>query len=262
MSWLRSPWVWAPAGAAAAAGAGVWLARRRHIADCGQVGPTGGTVAGVRYLERIRGKADPDAALPLVVLFHSRGATPEGHAAMLGGIGPARLILPQGPYPTGSGFGWWRKGIKDAAKDVDAAAPEWERTASQVIAFVDAIVQCRPTLGRPILTGSSQGGELTLLLSSTEPRAFSGGVAVSGYLLPPFWTPRMAPTAMINGTGDTVVPFSWAKDYAQAMIGQGAPLSFTPMPSTGHAVTGDMAKAWIGTVSALVEQAWSGAVAA
>lgn len=228
-------------------------------ADCTQVEADGGVVAGVRYVERMRGGADPNEAVPMVVLFHSLGATPEGHAAMLTNIGRARLILPEGEYESESGSGrkWWQRGVKDAVEnDPEGAAVQWEAASDRMAEFLRQIVQCRPTIGKPILTGSSQGGEMTLLMASTYPRLAGSGVAVSSYLLEPFWTARMAPTAMLHGTGDTTVPYAWARDYAEVMQAKGAPLGFESYESAGHAVTKPMSRAWIGLVGSEVERTW------
>lgn len=225
-------------------------------ADCSQVESEGGVVAGVPYLERMRGGAAPEEAVPMVVLFHSLGASPAGHSKMLANIGRARLILPEGLYesPTGPGHKWWELGVKAAVQhDPEGAAIQWQAASDRIAEFLRQIVQCRPTIGRPILTGSSQGGEMTLLMASTHPKLARSGVAVSSYLLEPFWTPRIAPTAMIHGTGDTTVPYAWARDYADAMQARDAPLQFEAYQSMGHAVTKPMSRDWIATVRSEVE---------
>lgn len=232
-----------------------WPVRAR--ADCSQVGPQGGVVAGVPYREQLRGGATPNEALPMVVLFHSLGAGVGGHTNMLTGIGRARLISPEGAYRVGDGGGrkWWERGVKDAAlKDPDGAAVQWHGSSERIAEFLRQIVQCRPTLGLPILTGSSQGGEMTLLLSSTHPELVRSGVAVSSWILPAFWTEDMAPVRMIHGTGDDTVPFAWAKDYYEQLSARGAPLSFQSYSSPGHDVTKQMGNDWIASVRGEVEQ--------
>lgn len=256
--WWSSPWVWGPALGLGAAAAAFALARLRTRADCSAVGQEGGVVAGVPYLERIRGDADPSSPLPMVVLFHSRGATPQGHAQMLKGIGAARIILPQGPLEHQGGRSWWPQAVKASVTgDIDAATVHWQSVLESMTRFLREISQCRPTVGSPIVTGSSQGGEVALLLASQRPSEVAGAVAVNAYLLPPFWTPDMAPTVLIHGEGDDVVPFSWSAEYAQGMKAQGAPLTFGAFPSSGHAVTTPMAHAWIAAVRQFVDATWA-----
>jgi phospholipase/carboxylesterase len=236
------------------------LGRGGGPVDCSKVTSTGGEVAGVRYLERMRGKADPNAAVPMVVLFHSMGARPEGHARMLANIGPSRLIVPQGAHQTATGgYKWWRKGVKAGvtgdAEERAQAVGDWQAASDRAAEFIRQIVRCRPTLGKPILTGSSQGGEMTLLLASTRPDIVHSGVAVSSYLLEPFWNKRMAPVRMIHGTGDRTVRFDWAQDYAERMIDDGAALSFQAYQSDGHSVTKEMGGDWASSLKGEVARA-------
>ena len=230
--------------------------------DCSQItDERGGEIAGVRYLERMRGKASPGEAVPMVVFFHSMGAHPRGHARMLANLGPSRLILPFGAYQTdsGGGYKWWQRGVRAGTGDdpeVRAeAVVQWQAASDRAAEFVRQISQCRPTVGKPILTGSSQGGEMSLLLASTHPDLVQSGVAVSSYLLEPFWNDRMASTRMIHGTGDKTVPFALAKDYAERMIAEGAPLSFQAYPSSGHGLAEGMGADWVNSLKGQIAAA-------
>lgn len=219
------------------------------LADCSRVGEDAGMVAGVPYLERMRGGAEPHEPVPMVILFHSRGGNPRGYARGMQGIGKARLILPEGAYHgKGNARLWWELGVKASVDNMAGAVQEWEHAAARAAEFVRQIVQCRPTVGKPVLTGSSQGGEMTLLMASLYPELMASGVAVSSYLLRPFWTDDMAPVRMIHGTGDRTVPYDWAKEYYEAMRNEGAPLSFESYPSSGHSVTKAMSADWITSV--------------
>ena len=259
-AWYRSPWVIGSAvvGAGALVGAGIVSAAAGGV-DCSGVGPEGGTVAGVRYLERLRGGSRSDERLPMVIVLHGLGGTPEGYAAGFGGIGKARVILPEGAYEGGGGRKWWERGLHDI---VEEGRPEdiaqWNAASDRLSEFIRQITKCRPTLGKPIVTGGSQGGEATLLVATQHRRQISAAVSVDGDMPDLFWRRRMAPTLMINGTGDTTVPFAWAKAHAEAAISRGSPLVFWPMPSEGHAITSAMSKAWLGEIGRQVERIWQG----
>ena len=234
------------------------------VPNCDELAPGGrevsGTVGGVQYWEAMRGGADPEEEVPMVIAFHSLCAAPQGLLSMFKNIGRARLIVPAGTGLCRSGSAsarrWWKLGPTAAMRNDAAKLPEatgqWQAEADRMANFISQIQKCRPTKGKPILTGSSMGGEMTLLLASTHPRLVDSGVAVSSYVLPPFWNKRMAPTAMIHGDGDTTVKFTWAKDYAERMIAEGARLSFDQFPSTGHAITKDMGRAWGGALKSQV----------
>lgn len=217
-------------------------------------------MAGVRYLERLRGGADPSERLPMVIVLHSLGGSPDGYAGGFGGIGRARLVLPEGALEGGGGFKWWDRGLHDI---VEYGRPEdiaqWNAASSRLSEFIRQITRCRPTLGNPIVTGSSQGGEAALLLATQHRKQIHAAIAANGDMPDQFWRVRMAPTAMLNGTGDTTVPFAWAKAHAEALIAQGAPLTFTAFPSDGHAVTAAQSKAWLAAIRGSVDQIWQGA---
>lgn len=256
--WWRSPWFVIPAVAGATTVAAIaTVSAAMRSADCTQVGSSGGTIAGVPYLERLRGGASPNERLPMVILLHSLGASAEGFSGMLGGIGKARLILPQGAYKGSGGFKWWERGLHDIVLDERPGDVEqWNAASSRLSRFIREVTRCRPTIGKPIITGSSQGGEATLLVATQHRKQVSYAVAVDGDMPPQFWYADMAPTLMINGTGDTTVPYAWAQAHAQGMIERGAPLEFRSFPSSGHAITSTMSSAWISAVRDRVDHLW------
>jgi phospholipase/carboxylesterase len=256
--WWRSPLFVVPAvaGATTIATVAVVSAAMRG-SNCTDVGPAGGTIAGVPYLERLRGGASPNENLPMVVVLHGLGGTPDGYAGGFGGIGKARLILPQGAYEGGGGFKWWERGLHDITLDEQPGDVEqWRAASLRLSEFIRQVTHCRPTIGRPIITGGSQGGEASLLVATQHRKQVSYAVSVNGDMPPQFWYADMAPTLMLNGTGDTTVPFDWAQAHATAMIERGAPIEFIPFPSTGHAITNAMSQAWIAAIRDRVEQIW------
>jgi len=248
------------ASAAAFVGAAI-AARTQHLwrpPDCTGVGEKGGNIAGVTYLERMRGGAKPEDEVPMVIAFHSLGATPYGFAGSLKGIGPARLILPGGEFRTGGGgYLWWKDGIIKGSKPdkLPTSMLEWSRAADRMAYFIDQITRCRPTKGKPIVTGVSQGGHMSYLMASKYPRLVEGAVAVSGGLLPGFWNDNMAPTLGIHGRGDTTVPFKGTQEYANTMMADGADFAFQAYDSSGHGTNSAMKSAWIDGVEWFRNQA-------
>jgi predicted esterase len=195
----------------------------------------------------------------MVVLFHSKGATAEGHAGMLAGLEPCRLIVPEGVLSTsGGGRLWWEKGVIAAMEQPEAAAVQWRVAAARIIVFLRALVQCRPTVGSPIVTGSSMGAEMAYLMATLYPREVYGAVAVNGYLIPPLWSPDMAPTLSLHGTSDRTVPYDWDAEYVAAMAERGAPIRMESFDA-GHAITTAMSRAWSAAVDRLIQGVASGA---
>lgn len=238
-----------------AVGTGVARAMSKPACPVG-LGLDGGVLYGVRYLERMRGGAAPDEEVPMVVLMHTLTGRPEGYAGGMNGIGRARLILPEGEYTVGSGRSWFPRGIKATVnagnKPEEMAA--WRAAGERMARFIETIAHCRPTVGKPVVTGSSQGGEMAILLANGHRKLVSGAVTANSDLPSPLWTDKMAPIAMLNGTGDTTVPYEWARAHAQQAAARGQPVTFESFPSSGHDLTSAQTKAWIGAVRAMVGQ--------
>jgi phospholipase/carboxylesterase len=220
--------------------------------DCSGVASREGELDGFRYLERVTPGADPNAALPMIVLFHSRGSRPESHAGMFyETMGrPVRVILPEGPHELGSYRSWTSK----ASKTTDQAAwtAELESLSTQLGKFMHDIVACRLTVGRPVITGSSEGGHMAYLVASRHPDLVQGAVAVAGYLPQALWNPDMAPTVGLHGEDDTAVPYARTQQYWDAMVADGAQLSFRSFPGVGHSVTSEISRAWRDALAALL----------
>ena len=172
--------------------------------------PTRGEIAGVRYLEHMTGGARPDERVPMIVALHPMGGDP---GALLPLLRPyrrrARLILPYG-YPSGGMYIWY-----DAVGD-DVSAPVVTREADRLAAAITALAAARPTVGKPLVTGFSQGGIMTFALAVTHPEVLAGAFPISG-LLPPSLYPSAAlssmprpatlpPIAAFHGASDLAVP--------------------------------------------------------
>jgi len=254
--WWRTQWLVVPAVVAAGLALGVGVVAAASRRSCPALVSEGGTIEGVRYLERMRGGASSTDAVPMVILLHSLTGSPEGYASGMNGIGPARLILPEGGYEVGSGSSWFPRGIKTTVQDGNdpAEMEAWRVAGERMARFVDTISHCRPTVGKPVVTGSSQGGEMALLLANEYRRMVAGSVVVNADLPEPLWTRRMAQTIWLHGTGDTTVPYELAKAHADDALDRGQPVTFESFQSPGHELTGALQSAWIAAVRDMVEQ--------
>lgn len=211
-------------------------------ADCSQVTDSGGRVAGVRYLESVTAGGDPNKPLPMLVVFHSRGASAAG-AAKFGGLQtPVRVIRPEGVVRLSTGAPSWFT-LRSKTDDQDTYVREMVERSGQLSRFLAELVQCRPTVGRPVVTGTSEGGHVAYLLASQAPELVQGSVALLGYLPQPFWRGAMAPTIGLHGTADNTVPYARTAEFWQAVSAAGAPLATQSFPS-GHKITSDMSSAW------------------
>ena len=121
----------------------------------------------MRYLEHMTGGARPDERVPMIVALHPMGGDPADFLQRLRRYRRrARLILPYG-HPSGGMYIWY-----DSVRD-DVAAPLVTREADRIAAALDALVAARPTVGKPLVTGFSQGGIMTFALAVTHPEALA-----------------------------------------------------------------------------------------
>jgi len=199
------------AGARAASGVG------------GRASAVGGAVSGAgrvsaasgRYLEHMTGGARPDERVPMIVALHPMGGDPADLLELLRRYRRrARLILPYG-HPSGGMYIWY-----DSVGD-DVAASLVTREADRIAAALGALAAARPTVGKPLVTGFSQGGIMTFALAVTHPEALAAAFPISG-LLPPSLYPSAAlsseprpatlpPVAAFHGASDLAVPTRGAR---------------------------------------------------
>jgi phospholipase/carboxylesterase len=186
---------------------------------------TRGEIAGVRYLEHMTGGARPDEPVPMIVALHPMDGDPVDFLQLLRRYPRrARLILPYG-HPSGNMYFWY------ASASEDVAAPLVTRETDRIAAALAALVVARPTVGKPLVTGFSQGGIMTFALAITHPEALAAAFPISGLLpssLYPSATlssePRPAtlpPVAAFHGASDLAVPTRGARDSIAELRGAG-----------------------------------------
>jgi predicted esterase len=203
----------------------------------------GGTLDGVTYEEIMTGGADPDAAVPMVIAFHGRGAAPEFMAPIVKDLrAPARIIIPQGIDTLGKYFAWWD--TKSTGDQADLTAG-MVRAAGRLAPFVEAIRDCRPTIGKPILAGHSQGGMLVLALAATKPESMDAAIAGSAWLPSGLWREGMAPVHLLHGSADTTVPYPRTRDMVEKLEALGNNWDLETIEGHGHGLSGSLKTRWL-----------------
>jgi predicted esterase len=247
-------------GALAAAGAAVLLSGKKSgksyytkPTDCPEI-DSGSTYEyrGVRFKEYMKGGASRDEAVPMVFAFHSMGGNPTQYLKQLSGIGPARVISPFGKYRSSdiggtskTNFHWFPSGIKKLVQNSteQEAGQIFLETSNWFRDFAAAIHMCRPTVGKPVFTGSSMGAEMAYLMNTTMPGFAGLTVAVNGFIPKALWSPRISPQLALHGTKDNTVPYDWDKEYNETIKAQGAPVTFSSYDA-GHSLSSAMSRDW------------------
>jgi phospholipase/carboxylesterase len=139
------------------------------------------TLAGLRYIEMVTGGASESDTLPLIAFFHGHGGKPEGFKPKFATFkDKARVILPYGLHAAENGNYEWFPGHSFKPEGQAMYAKALPAVENEVAAALVAIAKERPTVGKPIAGGFSQGAGLTLALALRHPDLLAAGCPMAG----------------------------------------------------------------------------------
>ncbi|XXX82604.1 dienelactone hydrolase family protein [Sorangium sp. So ce134] len=206
--------------------------------------PAAAAPAAVEFLEEVTGGADRSEALPLVVAIHGLGDRPESFVGLLSGADiKARLIAPRGLTPYGDGYSWFPLGQALASDEVGQGIL---RAAAALAATIARVSAERPTRGKAIVTGFSQGGALTFALALRHPAVVGAAFPVSGWVPPAVLSgasagdPAPLSLVALHGDADRRVPIGPTRDAVAALGGRFVQARLETYPGVGHTVSGEM----------------------
>ncbi|MBX3272035.1 MAG: dienelactone hydrolase family protein [Sandaracinaceae bacterium] len=215
-----------------------------------------GELEGIRYLEVRFGDPDPDEPLPTIWVLHGRG----DRARIPGGPfwalpRPVRVFVPQAPDALGDGFTWFPVRVAEGRTE-ELSVAIVDRVA-RLARMMDALREARPTIGRPIVTGFSQGGVLSFALALLHPESVGRALPLAGWL-PPGLVPdlsepaRFPPIRALHGTADERIAYPPTRELVDALVAAGLDAELVPFADVTHVMTEAMdalVRAWL--VSAL-----------
>ncbi|HEY7370963.1 MAG TPA: dienelactone hydrolase family protein [Polyangia bacterium] len=206
----------------------------------------GGKVEPLPYLEIVTGGASADAALPLIIALHGRGDTAEGFAQLFRALPvPVRVAILRPPHPWGSGQAWFME-AQAHLENRPATAVELLHLAHRVAATADEIRAARPTRGRPIVIGFSQGGMLAWAVAVAHPRAIAAAFPIAGFLFPEVLPQirldarAMPPIVAFHGDADPLVPLGEDRKGIQALAKRGVHAELIVFPGVRHEIPPEM----------------------
>ncbi|HZO14340.1 MAG TPA: dienelactone hydrolase family protein [Polyangiaceae bacterium] len=194
--------------------------------------------AGIHYELRYSGKARATDKLVMIVAIHGLGDRPEGFGALLSDLPlDARVVLPRGTSPHGSGYSWFPIDIRDPS----SVAPGVERAAKELASMIDGLVETHPTLGKPIVTGFSQGGMLSFALATHYSEKIGAAVPIAGWLPAPL-LPARAPDkpvriVALHGDADPLLPIESTRTVIGDLRRLGFPAELHEYPGVPHNVS-------------------------
>jgi phospholipase/carboxylesterase len=196
------------------------------------------------YIEVASGGAHLDRPLPMLVLLHGKHGSPENISAAFANLAaPARIIAVRGA-PLGQGYVFWDLEQTGLTGDglARAFAGEASEAARRVSALVRRLERERPTLGKPVVAGFSQGAIVSYALAMRDPDISHAFFPLSGLLplsLAPAAWPADAPRPNIHafhGVRDDIVPIEGDRLSVAELAGLGVPARLSEFPNLVHTI--------------------------
>jgi phospholipase/carboxylesterase len=197
-------------------------------------------VGEIHYLEFVTGGADPESPLPMIVALHGLGDSPQGFRTLLEAFDrPARVILPRALDAHDEGWSWFPIRARD--RDIEALAQGIDHAADVLAPAIAELTQQRPTLGKPIVTGFSQGGMLSFALAVDHGELFAAALPIGGWLPEPLWpaapNPSAAPIFAFHGDADAAVRYEPTKLCVEQLQVLGYRAELRTYVGVGHMIS-------------------------
>jgi phospholipase/carboxylesterase len=203
-----------------------------------------GESAGLAYIEVVLGEVDIDASLPMVLMLHGRGDRPRVPGGPFACVTmPMRIIMPRAPDPLGPGYTWLS--VRVAQGLTEELSRQLLSRADQLASLLTDVSSRRPTLGRPVVTGFSQGGLLTFALAVTHPHLMASVFPLAGWLPPPLWpssTEGLPLIRSVHGADDDTIPAAPTREAVEYLRSRGADVELLEFEGIGHAMSSPMNK--------------------
>jgi len=201
-----------------------------------------GRIGAFDFIEVVLGPmAHPDEKMPLVVLLHGRGGRPTIPQGPFLTTRPLRLFIPRGPDVLGDGYNWLATWTNSG--NLELLSRSLAGRVDQLMPAIEAFSKLRPTEGKPVVAGFSQGGILSFALVTRYPQQFAAAMPIAGWLPPGLFPdpkkPGIAnpPIFAFHGGNDTVVPTERGRATVATLKQLGVNITYHEFPGVGHVVT-------------------------
>lgn len=218
-------------------------------------GAVAASKARLDYIELVTGGAGTDERLPLIVAIHGLGSKPEHFKRVLVDFPKkARVILPRAPKPWRNGYAWFTARIRNSNPQM--LADGIARAADQVAEFIRFLALEKPTVGKPILCGFSQGGMISFAVAVRHPELIRLAIPISGVLPRPLWPSSggarsVLPIRALHGVQDALVLIEPTRETVAHLKGAGFDAELKEYENVGHGMSPAMRE----ELHKLIEQA-------
>jgi phospholipase/carboxylesterase len=199
---------------------------------------------GIFFLEVVIGEASFEDELPMLVVLHGRGGSAQiPGGPFLGLTHPVRVIVPQATERLGEGYEWLPVYVGQGL--VDRLSATMFEQSSRVARLLRRVAENRPTIGRVIVSGFSQGGLLTITLALYHDDLVGEAFPLACWLPPPLvptyrrsdlYYPRIR---SMHGMADPTIPLGPTEELFRTLVTLGFDATLVTFPGVEHAMSDD-----------------------
>ncbi|MBL6976246.1 MAG: dienelactone hydrolase family protein [Deltaproteobacteria bacterium] len=203
----------------------------------------------LEYHEVLTGGAIAADTLPLIVTIHGLGDRPQRFGDEVRDLPfKSRVILPQAPTEYYKGFSWYvsHRHTKDPQVRLDSI----RESAARLVRLIEHLARTRPTAGKPLVTGFSQGGLMSFVIAAQYPDLVGKSIPIAGDL-PREFVPAKAHKGKalpviraLHGGQDPVFKASVTTRRVEDLKRLGYDAAIQVFPKTRHSVPAAMRKVW------------------
>lgn len=197
------------------------------------------TLAGIAYEEVVRGTPAEGEAAPVLVAFHySGGSAAESFENYDQIAGPVRILVPLGAHPKRAGLSYFPVDYYQRSPDQQFQVAL--ETVEGFAPFLEALIETHGV--KPVVTGISQGGDISLLLAVYHPdlvaASFPFAAVIPAELRAPAGRDRGAGPAIhaMQGEADAIVDVERTRARV-ADLADSLPIRLTTYPDLGHDIS-------------------------
>ncbi|HEY0656797.1 MAG TPA: dienelactone hydrolase family protein [Chryseosolibacter sp.] len=212
-----------------------------------------GSIYGFNYLEVVKG--DGKTALPLLIAFHFSSSSPTEVLRYFDSLSfPVRIIVPRGNYPKRGGYSYFPR--DHYSNDTLTQMRTVQATVDSVAMFVKHFHELYNT--KPIVSGISQGGDISLLLAINYPELIKASFPLLGFVHRAVYENLSKPAVsavpifLYHGADDKIVSSQYVKKEFQ-FLKQKFNIESYFYPKVEHDVTPAMEKDYSKKMMLLVQ---------
>jgi phospholipase/carboxylesterase len=198
------------------------------------------------YIEVLTTDAKPDEILPMVIVVHGLGDTPENFKELYETLpNRCRVIIPRAFISWRMGYSWFDIDLPYAERG-KSFSDDVAFAAKRVAALIEHLLKTKPTSGKPIVSGFSQGGMISFTLAVNHPEVVSLAIPIGGALpagIEPRDSSAIPPIRALHGTEDAIVPAAFARSSISRLKKKGLDAALVEYPGVPHAVSEEMRQA-------------------